>query len=319
MPGPGGGSSGGGFHGGGGGFGGGGFHGGGGGFHGGRPPRRGGFYGGFFPWFFGPRYYYGGGCFGSMIAWTIGPIIALIAVLIMLVYTLVPMVSNVGKKELEYDEQKIQAYADQRYQESFGKGSEGYEDHILVVLLTYDDNKQYDCIAWVGDDINSRINRLFGDEKTAFGRAMRSSINDTDYSYSLGSNLEMAMDQMTDDVKGLNLESSFSCNEKHTKGTSHLDNRTAYSINETAVNRSLKDFTDETGIETVIVVAQAKDVFSYRSNININLGSILLVLILLIIVGVLIYVFVKAINSAKKNGGNTNQTGNNYQNTTDNW
>ena len=316
MPGPGGGSSGGGFHGGGGGFGGGGFHGGGGGFHGGRPPRRGGFYGGFFPWFFGPRYYYGGGCLGGLIGMIVGPIIALIIVAALFVAVLFSMASSVGKKELQYDEQKIQTYADQRYQESFGKGSEGYEDHILIVLLTYDDNKQYDCIAWVGDDINSRINRMFGDETTAFGRAMLSSINDTDYSYSLGSNLEMAMDQMTDDVKGLNLESSFSCNEKHTKGTSHLDNRTAYSINEKAVNRSLENFTTETGIETVIVVAQAKDVFSYRSNV----GSILALVILLVIAVVIVIALVNAIKNRKNGGnGNANQTGNNYQNTTDNW
>ncbi len=312
MPGPGGGSSGGGFHGGGGGFSGGGFHGGG--FGGGRPPRRGGFYGGFFPWFFGPRFYYGGGCLGGLIGWIIGPIIALIMVTVFAVLILVSMASSVGKKELQYDEQKIQTYADQCYQESFGRGTEGYEDHILIVLLTYDDNQQYDCIAWVGDDINSRINRMFGDETTAFGRAMTSSINSTDYTHSLGSNLEMAMDEMTDRVAALNLSSSFVCNETHTKGTSHLDNRTAYDINETAVNRSLKSFTDETGIETVIVVAQAKDVFSYKS----NTGSILALIVLVIIAGALIYALVRGIK-AKKNGGDPNQPGNGYQNTGDNW
>ena len=317
MPGPGGGSSGGGFHGGGGGFGGGGFHGGGGGFgggFGGRPPHRR-FYGGWgFPWFFGPRFYYGGGCLGGIIAWIIGPIIALIMVTVIAVFVLISMASNVGKKELQYDEQKFEVYADQCYQEAFGKGTEGYEDHILIVLLTYEDNKQYDCIAWVGDDINSRINKMFGNQTTAFGRAMTSSINNTDYTYSLGSNLAMAVDQMSDKVTELGLSSSFYCDEKHVKGTSHLDNRTAYTINETAVNRSLESFTEETGIETVIVVAQAKDVFSYRSNI----GSILALIILVIIAGVLIYVLVKAIQ-AKKNGGNANQSGNNYQNTTDNW
>ena len=65
----------------------------------------------------------------------------------------------------------------------------------------------------------------------------------------------------------------------------------------------------------MIVVEQANNVFSYKS----NAGSIMALIILVIIGGVLVFVLVRAIKAKNNGGGNANPSGNNYQNTTDNW
>ena len=290
MPGPGGGSSGGGFH-------GGGSFGGGGGFHGGGPrgprgPRMGGY------WFFGPRFYYGGGCLG----WFLGPIIALIVTGILMIAILISLVGTIGQKKIAYNEETFQNYADEQYQVAFGKES-AYEDKMLIVVLTYENHSEYDCIAWVGDHLNRQIRNMMGDENTRFGRIVKSNINTADYSHSLGQNLADAVDDLNDAIQGLELSSSFSCNEVHVEGVPYIVNQTDLSISE-LLDASLTRFTEDTGIELVMVIEDAAEVFGYQT----PTAGIIALVILLTISGILIYVIVRN-RKAKKNGNNGNNNG----------
>lgn len=323
MPGPGGGSRGGGFGGGsrGGGFGGG--HGGGfgGGHHGGFGPR--GPHHHFYhrPFFFGgwgPRYY-GGGCLGGMLGLLMFPLVILLIVGMMLFGYVGSVMTNLANGGIiSYDETTFQQYADKQYQVEFGSSDETYEDNILIVFLTNEECDGYYTIAWVGDNIHYEINEMFGDEYTAFGRAMINSINSEYYEYSLDSNLALAMNSMTKNVSALNLKSSFVAPPAaESTVTSHITNKTSLPLTEATVNTALEAFTEETGITAVIVVDTMENVFGK----NMPLGDILFLILMVGLIIFAIFLIVKAVRNRKNNGSNgqngqgqNNGYNNNYNN-----
>lgn len=293
MPGPGGGSRGGGFGGGGSfggggrGFGGGGFHGG---FHG-RPPRR-----PFFGFYHRPYGYYGGGFFGGLLGILMLPIIVIVITLILgsfYVYSTITTIANGG--EIVYNEETFQDYAMGEYSKHF-TDTQTYEDNVLVVVLTSEDNSQYYCIAIVGDNIKSSVNEMFGNETTLFGRAITSSIAEN-YKYSLDSNLAMAMDKMEYNVSYLNLDTPFiSKNDMSNKSESKLVNYTDLTMTEKTVNDSLNSFTEKTGIPAVIVVETAENVFGK----TMPFGSIVFIIALIALVIFCIVYIVKRVREKKQ-------------------
>jgi hypothetical protein len=310
MAGPGGGSRGGGFGGGsrGGGFGGGhggGFGGGsrGGGFGGGY---RGGYYHrpyyGYYrrPRFFGfgPRYYGygGGGCLGGLLGALMAPFILLLVVGVMMFAMIGSALTNVANGGIiSYDEATFQAYADREYYKAFGN-SGANEDNILIVVLTNEESDGYYSIAWVGDNIHDKINRMFGDETTPFGQSMIASINDY-YAYSLDSNLAMVMGTMEERISDLGLTSSFKKEYSHAKSPeSHLVNYTELSLTEDTVNDALASFTETTGIPVVIVVQDMETVFGK----TLPMETILIMIVLVVLAVVAIVAIVRTVKNRNK-------------------
>jgi uncharacterized membrane protein len=279
MPGPGGGSRGGGF---GGGSRGGGFSGGGrpGGFGGGSFGGHHGGFGhhhhhhhhhrpfGFFP-FFGFRrpyygYGYGSGCLGGLLGLSALPIIIIFVVITLFISIFgavgssISNVSNGGK--VVYNESALQEYADQQYAIEFNSAKE-YEDNILIVFLVDEECEGYYTIAWVGDNITEDIYSMFGNEYTEFGYKMKGSIASY-YKNSLSKNLATVVNGMTDSISNLKLKSSFDRDYGSPAGyVSHLTNNSSLQLNEETVNRALEDFTAETDIPMVIVVEDMEEVF----------------------------------------------------------
>ena len=321
MAGPGGGSRGGGFGGGsrGGGFGGG--HGGGfgggsrgggfggpGGFHGGprgpyhRGPRFGygyyhrpRFYGG---WGWGPRYYGygGGGCLGGLLGALMAPLILLLIVGVMMLGMIGSALTNVANGGIiSYSEEVFQDYANQEYYKAFGN-SGANEDNILIVVLTNEEKDGYYSIAWVGDNIQDKINRKFGDETTAFGQSMIASVNDF-YAYSLDSNLAMVMNTMTEEVQSLGLPSSFKKTYSHAKSpASQLVNYTELSLTEETVNDALVSFTEATDIPVVIVVEEMETVFGK----NLPMEDVIILVVLAALGVVAIVTIVRTVKNRDK-------------------
>ena len=315
MPGPGGGghsggggrggSFGGGSHGGsfGGGHHGGGFGGRPGGFHGPHHgPRPGGFHhppmGG---WHFGPRRRYyggGGGCCGAIAAI---PILVIFCIFV-IIYMMIPGDNVHIEIGSNYDEVVFQDYANEQYEREFGSSS-AYEDNLLIVFLTDEEYYDYYYIAWVGDHIATDINYMLGNNDTVLGQMMAESISESNYKYSLDSNLSVVMDGMRKEILELGLESSYTCEENHAQVESHLTNHTDIPMTEETVNSALERFTQETGIPVVIVVEDMADVFeedqqiaSTEEETTISTGTILLVIVL----GILIVVLVISIRKRKK-------------------
>lgn len=307
MPGPGGGG-----HGGGGGRGfGGGFGGGhgGGGFGGGwghrPPPMHHGF------GFWGPRFYGGGGCLGGLLGMLMLPIIIIMLVVVVLISTIGSAFTNVVQGgQILYDEEKMQDYADAQYAAEFGT-SGAYEDHILLVFAVEDEEYyDYAYIAWVGDHINTKINNMFGNDQTALGRAIKANVNQTNYKYSLDSNLAGVVTTMQENIEALGLDSSYNsaCKDTHADVTSHLTNRTeSMELTEATVNDALAAFTEATGISMVIVVDEAEDVLGK----TLSFADIMTVIVC---IGLLIFAIVLIVKAVKKknNGGGNGNNNNNY-------
>ena len=314
MPGPGGGSRGGGFGGGshGSGFGGGGGGFGGGGFGGPRGPRGPRYYGG---WGYGPRfgyggYYGGGGCLGGLLGILLAPIILILVVAMMLMLIVGGAVSEASNGgSVNYSEETLQAYADEQYAIEFLE-SDHYESNILIVFLTNEEADGYYCIAWVGDHIQTDINLLFGAEGTAFGNTMLGSINSEYYAYSLDSNLATAMEKMADRVDALRLESSFKPGKiSDTSIPSHMTNKTDLALTQQTVDEALAEFTARTDIPVVIVVDTMENVFG--KYLSMETIMTLIILGVLLIVGIVWIVKALKNKGKKKFDGNPGMGGNN--------
>ena len=312
MPGPGGGARGGGF--------GGGSRGGG--FGGGRPGgfssghRPGGFghhhhhyrpyHGfGFFP-FFGfrrPYYGYGGGCLGGMLGMMFIPIIILLVAISLLfnvfgsVGSSISNIANGG--QIAYNESKMQDYADKQYAIEFRNAKE-YEDNILVVFLIDEEREGYYTIAWVGDNLDNDIYSMFGNEYTEFGRAMKGNIA-TNYENSLSKNLAVMVNEMTDEVVNLNLNSSFVKNHGSPGDyVSHVTNNSSLDLNSNTINDALTEFTKETDIPFVIVVEDMEEVFHK----TVRSYDVFTVILAVGLSGVAIYLIYRAVKDKKEDEAN---------------
>ena len=323
MPGPGGGSRGGGFGGGsrGGGFGGGshgGFGGGfgGGGFHGGHhgPHHHHGWHGGWHYGGWGHRHYYGGGgCLGGLLGFFMLPIIMLLVsgvFLFSFIGSSFGSVANGGR--VVYDEAAFQQYANVEYAKAFGDSS-AYEDNLLLVFLTNDEANGFYTIAWIGDNVNTRISNMFGDETTEYGYAVLGNISGEYYAYSLDTGIAGVMENMTDKVSRLGLESSFKKASDRSKMTEPaLVNYTTLALTEDTVEDALDGFTAATGIPVVVVVENMETVFG-KTVSGTDWTGVLISLVFVAVALLFIVKGVKELKSNKKDGNNNN--GNNSNGT----
>lgn len=303
MAGPGGGSRGGGFGGGsfgggsrGGGFGGGGFGGG----------HRGGFHGGFYGGFgHRPhRHFYGGGGLLSALMFPIFLTIIITAMLISMLADGFGSILNGGR--IVYDEKEFERYAKNAYISEFGTSS-ATEDNILIVFLTNEEYDGYYTIAWVGENVQYKINESFGDQTTAFGSAMHSSINSEYYEFSLASNLAMAVSKMTGTIEGMGLTSSFITKKDHGNMTpSHVTNRSELAVNEETVNVALREFTEKTEIPIVVVIDTAENVFGKSFSPT---DIVIIIALLALVVGMIIFIIktVRKYKGENKNNGNNDR------------
>jgi hypothetical protein len=226
------------------------------------------------------------------------PIILIVLAAVMFFSTIGTAFTDVTSGgSVKYDENTFQDYADAQYRAEFGN-STAYEDNLLLVVLVDEDYYDYHYIAWVGDHIQSDINKLFGNEQTEFGRAMNANVNVNSYKYSLDTNLAHVVEQMTNVIEQKQLTSSFYCKENHVQVDPHVTNKTDLAITEDTVNRALTEFTETTGIPIVLVVDDAQDVFGK----TIDTGSIFIVILSLVMIGVAIYLIVKSVRQKKENG-----------------
>lgn len=189
-----------------------------------------------------------------------------------------------------YVEEIMQDYANAQYAAEFPAG-ETYEDNVLIVFLTNEDMERYYCIPWVGDNLDSQINNLFG---ARFESVVTSRFGGL-YKYSLPTDLAYVVETMGTEIESLGLESSFKYETDGARATSHLTNHSEMQIDTTLINKKLGEFTEKTGIPAVIVVADETDVFESSSRVD-----IIPIIIGVAFVGFAIYLIVKAVKKNKE-------------------
>ena len=167
-----------------------------------------------------------------------------------------------------YDEATIQDYANIKYQKYFGDTS-AVEDNILLVLLTNEACDGYYTIAWVGDNIDYRINDMFG-EYTEYGTYLNMHIDEY-FAYSLDTDLVQVIKEMTNSITDLGLEYSFNYeSDRSNLAEPKFVNQTSMDLTPEVVNSALEEFTGKTGIPMVIVVDSAESVFGVSNSVTAN-------------------------------------------------
>ena len=221
------------------------------------------------------------------------PFILILFAVIMIMSSLGTLISGGG---VHYNERVFQDYAAMQYEAEFGNSGDAYEDNLLVVFLTNEEADGYYTIAWIGDNVKTEISDMFGNEYTAFGRAMLDSIGD-DYTYSLSSNLARAMEKMTDAIESRGLDSGFYDHYSHERSPeSHVTNFSTINVNENTVERSLKEFTESAGIPVVIVIDSMEKVFGK----SFSRDDLITITIGLIFLGFAIFLIVQAVKGYKE-------------------
>lgn len=199
-----------------------------------------------------------------------------------------------------YNEEVFQDYANDQYALHFSN-TKDYEDNLLIVVLTNEENTGYYYIAWMGDHIVTDINDMFGDEYTEFGSAMDSCINTSSYKYSLDSNLAQVMETMTQKITDLDLSSSLKC-ENTGDVMVGFANYTDLPMTEATVEDALNTFAEATGISVVLVVEDSEDVFGTNST-SISSNSISRFFTVGIIVIVVVIALVLILKKRKNSTG----------------
>lgn len=272
----------------GGGFGGG--FGGGGNFGGGfRPPHRPrGHYGmgfGFWPWGWGfrPRFY-GGGCFGGIF----GLVLVIVMIVGIIAYTLsnsFSVITSGGR--IIYNEEALQDYAYGEYKKLYGEN----EDAILVTLLIEDEEYwDYVYTSMIGLHIKDEVAESFS-PNGAFGTYMTNNI-DKFYKYSLAPDVSDAVEDVTETLTALSLDSYYNenCNCEPSTVTSKTLDRTEMGLNVAIIDAELSEFTEATGIPIILIIEDADDEAVFGRKLNGSDIFILVVAGLLIILLVVIIV-----------------------------
>ena len=220
--------------------------------HFGGPRRRTVFYGGGF----------GGGCFSIVF------ILIFVAFAALFFFmpngAVIDFSDGVTIHEEIYDEATMQDYANEKYMKYFGNTS-AVEDNILLVMLTNEACDGYYTIAWVGDNVDLSINDMFG-EYTEYGMYLNMHIDEY-FAYSLDTDLAQVVKELTNDITGLGLDSSFNWDsDRSSLAKSKFVNQTTMELTPEIVNAALEEFTAKTGIPMVIIVDSAERVFDVQEN-----------------------------------------------------
>ena len=245
-------------------------------------------------WFFAPHYYYRRG-FGVFVA----PIISLVVIFALIGVLLLGTVNVVREKRVDYSEETAEQYALEQYEKAFGQES-AYEDKILLVFFPYANHIDYDFIAMIGDDLTNTVYNSFRGSRSELERAMHNYISSTDYESTLSRNLSSVVDEMASTISYYGNPFRASCRDTvHVEGDSYLLNKSGLELDKDMVNQSLVEFTGATGIEMVLLVEEAAEVFGYVSPMPLIVFS----LFLLLVAGAIIFAVVRGVKARKNHSG----------------
>lgn len=171
-----------------------------------------------------------------------------------------------------YDESTFQSFANSEYFTAFSQ-TDDYENNILLVYTVYEGYDGFECIAWVGDNVDYRINSMLT------GEAISRYISDY-YEFQLSKGIAMSVDALADSISA----TGSSVDTKYSK----LVNYSSLAMNKETVESSLVAFADKTGINISVVVVDGADVFGITESgddaVFLILGIVLLVIVVIVIV-----------------------------------
>ncbi len=205
-------------------------------------------------------------------------------------------ISNVaGGGHFVTEDSRMEGYAMEQYDVQFADSKE-YENNILIVFLTDEEGEEYYTMAIVGFNVSNKINNMFGNEYTEYGRALMNNLN-PGFKNTLSRNLRDTIDDLRETIESRGYDSFVdgSYSQPADYDLAVVANHSSLTISEETVNKSLQDFTKSTGIPISIVIDDMSDVFDKSFNPN----DILTIIFAVVLIGVAIFFIVKAVKGGK--------------------
>ncbi len=252
----------------------------------------------FFPWH---RPYYGGGLFSLLFL----PIIILVFALIFLVSSIVTLISVVSQGGIViYDPVVFDNKATAAYEQYFDPKSETYEDNLLIYFSTEEGYADYHGIGIAGNNLQREILYMF-DEGGSFEVALEKAFTGKNYDKSFDRNM---YDVITDlKIEASKLNSAFVDKPQEDTVKDPVlfvgdKNLTDFKTDEKGYTsegytyRGLKEFTEATGINVVMIIDDAESIFGRTIPASVIISGV-------ISLGICIFAVVWIVKSvkAKKN------------------
>mgnify|MGYP003293385859 CR=1 FL=1 len=175
-------------------------------------------------------------------------------VILSLVFLLLPIIlfTSAGK----YDGDRLEEYSLNKYAEVYNpKNSQSYEYNILVTIVAYETNDQFDYISIVGDNLVTAVDYAFGNKNTLFGEELLKDIPYENYYSNLYTYIAKAVDYVVD----LMPSNCYSNNNE----TSKIVNETTFGPidGEASLIAAEQKFYDKTGYHISFLIANNKEVY----------------------------------------------------------
>ena len=221
-----------------------------------------------------------------------GPIVMLVFALLFLGIFTMGFLSETG-----YSEDNLEGFAIERYYDIYDDSSKNFEDNLLVTIVAYEDKTQYDYITIVGDNVNYKIDRLFGNQYSEFGELVFENVKYDDYYDSLYLTLSSCLNELNS-----TLDKKYCLNNEL---NSKIVNTTTFGEiqGENELKQSCKDFYDITGYQISFIVCDSRIAYQFEwvpfILVTIFMGVFIAVSIVLLIKNL---DAVKQIGEAEKNG-----------------
>lgn len=199
------------------------------------------------------------------------------------------------------DQEQLNEYCESQYSNEF-INSKSYEDNVLFVFLYDKEYSSYEFSVYTGKHfILDAKNYLQGHEiRTTISRYLRYATNEEDIEYYL----YLSFEEIANDIEG-KFSSYHNCNDNN-EYIYRLKNKTEYEFDNTKIEKSLKAFTDTTGLSVVLLVDTLDDVSEKNKVFNQDVFILIIIMSIVLVIITAAYIFViKNTIHNKKNPGKT--------------
>lgn len=207
------------------------------------------------------------------------PCIILFSVILMIALVIIAI------QDYSYDSSKLETYALEQYYQVYDEKDNSFEMNILVTLVVYENNSEYDYISIVGDNIDTKVDLQFGNTNTTFGKLVYDNIPSEGYYDNLYHYISKAINEITKTYS----------NKFYFENTydSKIINKTNFGeINgKEELENAQRDFYEKTGYNISLVVDDNKDVYK---------PDIIIVIIVIIFAVILVFLAINLFNKNKK-------------------
>ena len=195
-----------------------------------------------------------------------------------------------------YDKDQFEAYALESYYDVFSEVDD-LENNIIIVFAVYDGYDGYECISFIGDNVDRNLTWGFDNN---FESVVKETVPRY-YEKSFAVKFKQVVEHMMSFAPHIDNENNdleYEC--------SKIYNRSSMTIDEPLINDALILFAEKTGVNIAIVVDEGEDVFGVDRGVDPVAFVIIIVFVVMMIALVIVVVKMQRKSSYDKSHSENN-------------